>query len=312
MSNLFEALGEELLEEFTEKTSFIKRENLSPLFKWTGGKRREIKFFEDMFPEYVLKNEAYNYVEPFLGGGAVFWYLNNHNGTNVINDYDKDLVNFYKQVQKNSPNFLKDIADASKLYEKRVDLTDGEAHDLQEANYYKWRNMDKNDGLKNLSDEQRAARFWIVNQLAFSGMRRFNGKGEFNVPYGHYKNLNSSALTSEKHIKLLNKTEIRNGDYRQVILDNDKENTFIFLDPPYTRVMNKYSADNEFGLDKQEELANTLKNLKNAHFMVVINKDETTSELYKDYIKRTYDLKYGVNIKNRFDQSVQHIVAVNY
>lgn len=306
MNNLFEAMDFEISADETQ--SFTKRENLSPLFKWTGGKRREIKFFEDMFPEYVLKNESYNYVEPFMGGGAVFWYLNNHAGTNVINDYDRDLINFYEQVKQQSPDFLKSVFESSQLYT----ANDEQAHSVQEANYYYWRNMDKNDGLKNLSDEQRAARFWIVNQLAFSGMRRFNSKGEFNVPYGHYKNLNSSALNSDKHVELLRHTEIRNGDYKQVILDNDKENTFIFLDPPYTRVMNTYSADNEFGLDKQQELADTLKNLKNAQFMVVINKDETTYGLYKDYIRKTYDLKYGVNIKNRFDQSVQHIVAVNY
>ena len=311
MNNLFEAFGEEMVGA-PASLNFAKRDKLSPLFKWTGGKRREIKFFEDMFPHYVLNNDEYRYVEPFMGGGAVYWYLNNYDGTNVINDYDYDLVNFYRQVQAQSPRFLDNVADASKLYEKNEALADSEAHDVQEANYYKWRNMDKNNGLEKLSGEERAARFWIVNQLAFSGMRRFNGKGEFNVPYGHYKNLNSSALNSQKHVELLSKTEIKNGDYKQVILDNDKENTFIFLDPPYTRVMNTYSADNEFGLDKQEELADTLKNLKNAHFMVVINKDEITSELYKDHIQRTYDLKYGVNIKNRFDQSVQHIVAINY
>jgi site-specific DNA-adenine methylase len=117
---------------------------------------------------------------------------------------------------------------------------------------------------------------------------------------------------NEGHTKLLSNTEIHNKSYKDVMLDNDTENTFIFLDPPYTREFKEYSHGNEFGNDKQLELCETFKSMKFAKVMIVINKDEFTTDLYKDYIKHTYDLKYSTNIKNRYDNSVQHIVVCNY
>jgi site-specific DNA-adenine methylase len=95
-------------------------------------------------------------------------------------------------------------------------------------------------------------------------------------------------------------------------LANDKPNTFIYLDPPYTREFNEYSHENVFGTKQQIELADTFKSMKEAKVMIIINKDDFTTELYKDYIKLTYDLKYSTNIKNRYDNSVQHIVVTNY
>lgn len=284
------------------------KEQLSPMFKWTGGKRREIKHFAPYYPEFIKNHEQYTYVEPFAGAAATFWSLNNLTGINIINDFDSELVNFYKQVKEQNKDFLKYIAEASKLYKDNSSA----AHDKQEAMYYKWRNLDRNNGLSKLSEAKRAARFYIVNQLAFSGMRRFNGQGEFNIPYGHYKNLNNSVLTDPDHIRLLQNTKFTTGDYKKPVISNDKENTFIFLDPPYTRVMKKYSAENEFGDAEQEVLADTLKKLKNASWMLVIDKSLLTEKLYKDYIKHTYALSYGVNIKNRFSTAVEHIVVTNY
>ena len=282
--------------------------SLSPLFKWTGGKRRELKDFSPFYPEYVKDNKEYTFVEPFVGAGAVFWSLNNLSGTNVINDYDADLVNFYQQIAAQDPFVLEEVGKVSAMF----DVKDVDNHAERQAAYYYWRDKDRDNGLLNLTPAEKATRFFIVNQLAFSGMRRFNAKGEFNVPFGHYKNFNSSALSSAPHAALLNNTKILQGDYKAVIEENDNENTFIFIDPPYTRTMKTYSADNEFGDDKQYELRDTLVGLKNALWMVVIDKSDLTSELYKDHITHTYALKYGVNIKNRMDTSVEHLVATNY
>ena len=283
--------------------------DLSPLFKWTGGKRRELVEIKKFYPDFIKQDESYTFVEPFLGAGAVFWSLNNLKGTNVLNDFDWDVANFFKHVKTQDRTFLEKVAEASSLF---IPVEDMDRHSEQEAMYYAWRNKDRNNGLAEISDAERAARFWIVNQLAFSGMRRFNGKGEFNVPFGHYKNLNASALTSQAHVDLLQKAVVSNGDYKNVVEANDNENTFIFIDPPYTRVMKKYSHDSEFGDDKQEELAATLIGLKKAKFMVVIDKSELTEKLYGDHIKHVYSLSYGVNIRNRFDTKVEHLIATNY
>ena len=282
--------------------------DLCPIFKWTGGKRREIKHFSPLYPDFVKDGSRYTYVEPFVGAGAVYWHLNNTAGHNVINDYDADVINFYKAVATADREALDYIKSVSSMFSlKGIDN-----HAERQASYYEWRDLDKDGGLEHCSDAVRAARFYIVNQLAFSGLRRFNAKGEFNASFGHYKHFNSELLEDARYAALLGKTEITQGDYKAVIDGHDEKNTFIFLDPPYTRVMKTYSADNEFGDAKQLELRNTLADLKQAKWMVVIDKADLTMDLYKDYIKHSYPLRYGVNIKNRIDTAVEHLVATNY
>jgi len=281
----------------------IKKEELKglkPIFKWTGGKRREIKYFEKFFPHFI--SDTYTYVEPFVGGGAVYFYLNNLLGKNVINDFDPLVGNFYKEFSINDKSFELEI--------KRIgNITD---HNLLSEEYYKLRNLDKKDGLKKLSNIEKAIRFFVVNQLAFSGMRRFNADGEFNVPFGHYKGLNTNVIGSPAHIALLSKSEIYVGDFAPIMKKYDKPKTFMFLDPPYTRVFKEYSSDNSFGELEQIRLAETIKSIKDASIMMIIDKSDLTQQLYQNMIKNTYSLKYGVNIKNRFSTAVEHLVICNY
>jgi DNA adenine methylase len=291
-----------------------KTNDLSPIYKWTGGKRKEIKVFSEYYPDFVKESKDFKFVEPFFGGGAVYWSLAANE--NVINDIDKELTNFLKVFKENPTGIISVVEELSKnittisALEKSKSLTIADAKTKRGEYYYEWRNKDRKDGLKDLSDLERACRFFIVNQLAFNGMRRFNSKGEFNIPYGNYKSFNMNV--NEGHTKLLSNTEIHNKSYKDVMLENDTENTFIFLDPPYTREFKEYSHGNEFGNDQQIELCEIFKSMKFAKVMIVINKDEFTADLYKDYIKHTYDLKYSTNIKNRYDNSVQHIVVCNY
>jgi DNA adenine methylase len=293
-----------------------KKENiyLDPIYKWTGGKRKEIKIFSDYYPDFVKNSQDYTFVEPFFGGGAVYWSLNANK--NVINDIDEELVNFLIEAKNNSQEIhkvVKSVGDSIKTVselEKSKQITIAEAKTKRGVFYYDWRNKDRKDGLKTLTSTERAIRFYLVNQLAFNGMRRFNSRGEFNVPYGNYKSLNINL--SDKHVELLSRTEINCGSYKEVMSNNDKDNTFIYLDPPYTREFKEYSHENIFGPEQQIELANTFKSIKNARIMIIINKDDFTSGLYDGYIKHTYDLKYSTNIKNRYDNSVQHLLITNY
>ena len=175
---------------------------MRPIFKWTGGKRREIKIFEPFYPSFI-KTSIYNYVEPFVGGGAVYFHIENFNGENIINDYDSTLINFYRIFQEGNYQFVEELKRISKITE----------HDELEKEYYRLRNQDKNNGVNKLSDIDNAIRFFVINQLAFSGMRRFNSSGEFNVPFGHYKRLNADIINSESHQNLLKKTKIYNEDF---------------------------------------------------------------------------------------------------
>jgi DNA adenine methylase len=264
---------------------------LLPLIKWTGGKRREIKYFSKFIPKYN------KYIEPFVGGGALFF--NENFSDNVINDFDESLINFYNVVKNNFCDLKILIDEAKKLNGN---------HSGMEKKYYECRDFinscDKKDKIAN------AFNFLYVNQLAFSGMRRFSKDGKFNVPFGHYKSFNPKI--TKNHIDLLNKTDIRNGDAISLLPTFDQNGNFIFLDPPYTRVFKKYSADSDFGEESQKNLHAVLKSMNKAKWMMIIDYSDFIKDLYKGCNIKTYSLKYGVNIKNRFNTDVEHAIITNY
>lgn len=277
---------------------------LTPLFKWTGGKRKEISRILPHAPAYVREGLDYRYVEPFVGAGALYWALQNPNS--VINDLDGDVMNFYQVMAQQDERFLTEVERVAALFKDDV------AYPERENAYYKLRDLDRQAPTSQLEPWLRAARFYVVNQLAFSGMRRFNKSGHFNVPFGHYKTFNPALLRSNPHAQLLRQTTLLNGDYATALTEYDAENTFIFLDPPYTRVMKTYTADSEFGEAAQRQLRENLNNVRDAHWLMVIDKSPLTMELYEDLIVDSYPLSYGVNIKNRFSQQVEHLVITNY
>jgi DNA adenine methylase len=288
---------------------------MDPIYKWTGGKRKDIKHFEKYLPIFTKNGEDYMYVEPFFGAGALYWYLNNK--TNIINDIDYDLINFLNILKSDEEKNLtiminqmeEKISEITKL-EKNGDIDFREAKTERGYFYYLWRDKDRSKGLENLSNLERAFRFYFVNQWAFNGMRRFNSRGEFNIPYGNYKQI--KVQHTKEHLDLLKNTEINCGDYKEIILKNDVEKTFIFLDPPYTREFKEYSHENSFGEEQQIELFEVFQKCKKSSVMLIINKDDFTEQLYKNYIKDEYDFKYSTNIKNRYSNEVKHLIITNY
>ena len=268
---------------------------MNPIIKWTGGKRKEIILFKDFLP---LNIDDLLYIEPFFGGGSLFFYLLPKHS--VINDFDADLMCFYRAVKDQDECFLKMVTKFSKFLYTNKDNT----KIVRGEEYYKWRQ------LKPTNNSERAARFYIVNQMAFNGMRRFNAKGEFNIPYGNYKSLDVDRLRDKEVLAALNNSDIHNGEYTTCLLD--KKDCFIFIDPPYTRVFKEYSPGNIFAEDEQRKLASRLKSLKHSKWMVIIDKSDLTVELYKDHIIKEYSLRYGNNIKNRYNSEAIHIVCTNY
>lgn len=215
-------------------------------------------------------------------------------------------MNFYEVMGSQDERFLNEVERVSSLFQEGI------PYEEREGAYYHLRNLDREKPVSELPAWLRAARFYVVNQLAFSGMRRFNKSGHFNVPFGHYKTFNPALLRSATHARLLQTATKRCGDYATVLQEYDEKDTFVFLDPPYTRVMKKYSAGEEFGEAAQRRLRDQLENIKQAKWLMVIDKSPLTTELYEGLVVASYPLSYGVNIKNRFDQKVEHIVIANY
>lgn len=283
---------------------------MNPMIKYRGGKSKEIVHFTNNMPkEYV------RYIEPFFGGGALYFFLQPEKA--IINDINCRLYRFYNEMQKRYPEARIQLDKLQKEYEKNQEIyeklkektPDERVENKNEALYYRMR-----DAFNNKIDTEylESVVYFFINKTAYSGMIRYNANGEYNVPFGRYKNFNTKLITAE-HYKLLQKTEIYNLDYAKVF-DMTKEDDFVFLDPPYDCVFSDYGNESYkegFGEEEHRRLANDFKNLS-CKALMVVGKTPLTEELYGKYIVDEYDKSYAVNIRNRFKTDAKHIIAANY
>lgn len=266
----------------------ITEENckLKPLIKWSGGKGDEIKMFEKYFPEQYS-----TYIEPFVGGGSVYFYLNPLNA--VISDVHKELIDLYKSMGNGNGEAIYDFM---------------EKHPNDENTYYKVRDeMEINDELDS------AKRFYYQRKTCFRGMLRYNKNGKFNIPFGRYKTINYSELMNKQYEKLLARTEILNKGFEYIFENYNDENNFMFLDPPYDSEFTDYGYC-QFGKEEQKKLAVLFKNTK-IKCLMIIGKTKFIEELYNGYIVAEYDKKYRFKLyDNRVGDEIntKHLIIKNY
>ncbi len=283
---------------------------MKPLIKYRGGKSKEISHLIKHIPNYSGR-----YIEPFFGGGALFFHLEPKRA--IINDINSKLMAFYLGAKNNFETLKTELSEIEKQYvtnrkkfeELKSKTPEKRVADENETLYYQIRDMFNDLIEKKYSD---ALLYFFINKTAYSGMIRYNAKGEFNVPYGRYANLNTSLVT-KAHSKLLANTEILNLDYSE-IFDMAEEDDFMFLDPPYDCVFSDYgNAEYKDGFSQKNhiELANNYKKLK-CKALMVIGRTPLTEELYGDMIVDEYGKSYAVNIRNRFKSSANHILISNY
>lgn len=260
--------------------------HLKPLIKWSGGKSDEIKMFEKYFPENYT-----TYIEPFVGGGSVYFYLNPNNA--VISDVHTELIDLYKSIGKGKGQ---DIYEFMKQYPN------------DENTYYKVRDeMDIKDELDS------AKRFYYQRKTCFRGMLRYNKNGKFNIPFGRYKTINYSELLNKDYETLLSRTEILNKGFDYIFENYNHENNFMFLDPPYDSEFTDYGYC-QFGKEEQKKLALLFKNTK-IKCLMVIGKTKFIEELYDGYIVAEYDKKYKFKLyDNRIGDEIntKHLIIKNY
>lgn len=283
---------------------------MKPLIKYRGGKSKEIPHLIKHIPNFDGR-----YIEPFFGGGALFFYLEPKKA--IINDINSKLISFYLGVKNNFDTLQKELSEIEKIYsinrrnfeELKNKTPEKRVEDDNEAMYYQIRDMFNELAEKKYSD---ALVYFFINKTAYSGMIRYNAKGEFNVPYGRYANLNTSLVT-KSHSNLLANTEIYNLDYSDIFKMANKDD-FMFLDPPYDCVFSDYgNAEHKDGFSERNhiELASQYKTLK-CKALMVIGRTPLTERLYRDYIVDEYGKSYAVNIRNRFKSEATHILISNY
>jgi DNA adenine methylase len=262
------------------------RKLLKPLIKWSGGKVDEIKMFDKYFPE------NYNiYIEPFIGGGAVYFHLNPQKA--VINDVHSELIDLYKCISEGKANDIFEFMENSPN---------------DEATYYNIRDaMVMNDAL------DIAKRFYYQRKTCFRGMLRYNRDKKFNIPFGRYKTINYTELLNKDYETLLNRTEIYNEKFEVIFEKFDDETNFMFLDPPYDSEFTDYGYCS-FGKEEQRKLASLFKTTK-IKCLMIIGKTKFIEELYNGYIVAEYDKKYKFKLyNNRVGDEIntKHLIIKNY
>lgn len=283
---------------------------MKPLIKYRGGKTKELPHLLKHLPTYTGR-----YIEPFFGGGALFFYLRPNRA--IINDINTKLVAFYRAVQSDFSNLRRELDDIEELYfvnrrdfeSLKRESPDRRVPDANEGVYYQLRDMFNGIVEKKYSD---ALLYFFINKTAYSGMIRYNARGEFNVPYGRYPHLNT-LLVTQAHSELLGRAEIYNLDYKEIFAMAGPDD-FVFLDPPYDCVFSDYGNEKyKDGFDENDhfELAENYRTLK-CKSLMVIGRTPLTESLYADMIVDEYGKSYAVNIRNRFRSSASHILVSNY
>lgn len=276
---------------------------MKPLLKWAGGKRHIARELEASFP--VGWNSG-TYIEPFIGGGAMFLHLNPNNA--LIADLNKRLVGFYTHIQKNVDDVFNGISEIANVFEN-APLE--EKKDL----YLNFRTRFNASGVDTLDS---AVLLYSINKLCFNGLYRENSKGGFNVPFGQKKNFPPLIKDDFEEVsRLLEHTEILNSDFEGTIA-RAKRGDFVYLDPPYipidiTASFTSYHSEG-FGVADQQRLAKAMLELGKSGVKAMCSNSDTplTREIYSQLNVATIQAPRMVSAKASGRGSVSELVITNY
>ena len=234
-----------------------------PILKWAGGKTQMLS---DLIPK--VPNSYGRYIEPFIGGGAMFFALQPENA--VIADRNPELINMYSQVADNVDDVIKYL----KTYENTGEI------------FYAVRSLE----WTTLPKAEAAARTIFLNKTCFNGLYRVNKQGKFNVPFGKYKNpriCDEDGLRAASEV--LKKAEIICGDYLLVLEHYAQPGDFVFLDPPYLPIseysdFKRYTKE-QFYEEDHVELAKMVMTLheRGCHVVLTNSNHPLVHELYAPF-----------------------------
>ena len=276
----------------------MKNKLVAPVVKWVGGKRQLLDQIVPLLPKKIT-----SYCEPFFGGGAVLFAIQPHKA--IINDLNIDLITVYEVIKNHVDDLIISL----------------QKHENSQYYFYKIRDIDRDKEVyQNMSDIEKASRLIYLNKTCYNGLFRVNQAGEFNSPFGHYKNpniVNEPVLRAVSKYFNHNEITFLSEDF-STTLDRLKKGTFVYLDPPYDPVSDtaSFTGYNKGGFDKNEQIR--LKNCcdhltnKGIKFMLSNSATDFIKELYKDYEISIVKAKRAINVDANKRGEIDEVIIRNY
>ena len=271
----------------------------SPLVKWAGGKRQLLPEIKSRMP---LKFNRY--FEPFFGGGALYFEIEPRKA--IINDFNNQLVNLYRQV-KECPE---EVANKLSEYQNQYNEISG---DDKKTEYYYERRTDFNSGIvKSEFTTEMAALFVFLNKAGFNGLYRVNSGGLFNVPPAHRKTLKAYDEANIYEVsRVLKNCNILCGDFEEAC-KGIRKGDFVFFDSPYYDTFDTYQAGG-FSEKDHIRLKNLFKKLSNRGvYCILTNNDcDFIKELYKEYYIDVVAVKRMINCDGN-NRTGSEVIITNF
>ncbi len=300
----------------TQKSQSNNNRSIEPFLKWAGGKRQLIKQIDECLPLEFKNNSLQRYIEPFVGGGAVLFYIAQYYQIEefFIFDINPELIIAYKTIKNNVDDLLEILA---KIETEYLLLNEEKRKEYFYQTRSQFNNLRKQS---NPNQIQITALLIFLNRTCFNGLFRVNSKGDFNVPCGKYKNptiCNSANLKAVSNI--LQKTHIQLGDFSECQKYVNSK-SFVYFDPPYkpiskTSNFTAYAKDN---FDDREQLRLrdffTLLDRKGAKLMLSNSDadDGFFANAYSEYSIKKVQARRNINSNAQKRGKINEILIMNY
>lgn len=290
----------------------ICNKRAKPFLKWAGGKTQLIPQLDAYLPIELKEGQIKKYAEPFIGGGAFFFYLAQkfEFESILINDLNPDLVITYTTIQKQVESLIE------RLFEIQRNYLQFDEEKRKEYFYSIRENFNSS-----LSGEpiERAAQIIFLNRTCFNGLYRVNSKGGFNVPFGKYENPCICDADNLRAVSaLLQRAEIRQGDF-SVCRGFADINTFIYFDPPYrpvSRTANFNAYAGEFGDSEQLRLSHFFQELHEVGSKIMLSnsapEDKFFHGIYEGFQIEEVFASRMINSKADKRGQIKEVLIMNY
>ena len=300
-----------------------KHEKNFSILKWAGGKNQLLPEIGRNYPTLLKEAKIDVFIEPFLGGGSVFFDIANRFSFKkaCLIDTNHELVILYQSIKSSPEKIIRELEYLELTY---LSMDENERKDM----FYKIRGIYNDDLPKTLKKiktsfllPKRAALTIFLNRTCFNGLFRVNNKGFFNVPQGRYKN--PKIVFPEKIMqtsKLLQKATILHGDFSNAEKYLSKK-TFIYYDPPYRPVSKTSSftayAKDSFNDNEQIRLASFYKSMDNQGVMQLLSNSDTGQDkffdnLYKGFQIKRVNARRNINSNGNLRGSINELLIKNY